>query len=101
MSADNWTVCPRCFHRKQEGVESRKAEVDAAYGKVPVDQFDAMRAEFEKYRDEPMPQNWREDYEIGLYDDGSGAFFVSYSGSCNECGLSHEFKHQEQVMFDA
>lgn len=35
---------------------------------------------------------FREDYEIGMYDD---EFFVSYRGACRECGHRYFFDHTD------
>ena len=42
MSADNWTVCPRCLYRA-DAAESAAAEAAyAAYGKVSVEEFERL-----------------------------------------------------------
>ncbi len=40
--------------------------------------------------------NFREDYEIGVYEDGE--FFISYHGKCEKCGLEKLFRHTERVI---
>ena len=96
MSADNWAVCPRCRQRKQAEIDKRKAEIDAMYGKVPVEEFDQARREFET-ADWSAPETFREDWEIGTID---GEFYVRYKGSCRECNLRYEFKHDHTINLD-
>ena len=93
MSADNWAVCPRCL--KAARAEQARAEeaARAAYGAAPVEEFDRLRAEAAKGIDAERLRTFREDWYIGILDDGE--FRVSYKGSCNVCHLHHEFKHDE------
>ena len=95
MSADNWGICPRCNATKRAEYVRREKAVTAAYGAVSVAEFDAMRADLKAFDDEPVKQTLREDYEVGLDEDGE--FYVIYKGHCRECGLSHEFRHEERV----
>lgn len=79
-----------------------EAEVTAAYGKVPVDEFDALRdayAEKERLYVNPEDHNefrtFREDYEF--YGADEGVVHVRYGGQCTKCGTGttinqdHEF----------
>jgi xanthine dehydrogenase molybdopterin-binding subunit B len=40
-----------------------------------------------------IEDNFREDYEIGV--DDEGAFEVIYTGQCRVCGFKFDFKHKE------
>ena len=94
MSADNWTTCPQCDHRKNAEVARRRGEVLAAYGTVPVEEFDKTRADFEAFANEPLKNTFREDYEIGI----EGAdFYVRYRGGCSECDLTHKFEYDATI----
>ena len=95
MSASNWAVCPRCLNRARlaQVVEERK--LADAYGKVPVEEFDAMRSAL-KPVDEEHFQSFREDYEFWVVPE-SGTWHASYGGECQVCGLSHEFKMVETI----
>jgi hypothetical protein len=70
MSADNWTVCPRC---------RRKPEV--AFGGADT----SFREDWEigvcKNRDESIPDT----------------FEVHYRGGCRDCGLVVKFDHEMDV----
>jgi len=87
MSADNWTVCPRCFDNAQREADEAKVEVMGLYGTIPVEEFDARR----KALVEPNAADFatfREDYEF--YGASEGEVQASYSGGCGKCGLSAE-----------
>lgn len=70
---------------------------DEAYGKVLPDEYDRQRAEAEQ--EITLDPTLREDYTIGVDEDG--AFHISYSGACNECGYSFEHEHTEQTEMEA
>ena len=94
MSADNWAICPRCQSGQRVHVADLQRTADGAYGTVSVQEFDAMRSAAEEAAKVELKATFREDYEIGAYDDGM--LYISYSGSCSVCGLSAEFKHEER-----
>lgn len=96
MSADNWDVCPRCSQRRDERLAEMTQALDAAYGAVPVEEFDRLRTEREDFANTPAAHTFREDYEFWGAD--IGELNASYRGSCKECGLTHEFKHHETFV---
>lgn len=83
MSADNWDVCPKCVHEAIVAAEKAAAKVQALYGKVPVEEFDARRAALKPVNTSDY-RTFREDYDIGIDD---GAVYVNYRGHCSVCGL--------------
>lgn len=92
MGADRWADCPRCKHRAEAKHAAKVAELPSLYGKVPAEEYLAAVEQAEQ------PPNWkertfREDYEIGITD--QGGFKVNYSGHCTKCKLYHRFKHAE------
>lgn len=95
MSANNWAVCPQCTHRLAIEVEKAQGELDAAYGKVTLAEFDALRADVDAKRAllaSPTERvTFREDYEI--YGADEALIGVDYRGSCKTCGLQVSFKH--------
>ena len=99
MSADNWTQCPRCTFRGNQRLEARAAEVKALYGTVSVQDFDEARKALESERTKfgSRPANFREDYEF--YGAKDGTVTVSYSGGCEDCGLSLHL-HEEHPIPD-
>jgi hypothetical protein len=91
MSADNWAVCPRCKHRARLKFDADSAAVQAMYGKVPVEDFDAARAALEL---EDVGYTFREEYEF--CDAESGEVVASYRGRCTRCDLGLDFKVQRE-----
>lgn len=95
MSADNWTVCPRCVigHNAACVEATQKAEV--AYGVLPADEWRELEEKARKMAEARPEQNFREDYAI--YGADKGIVKVSYSGACGKCGLSLKFKHEVPI----
>ena len=91
MSADNWAICPQCVDRaKAEAAERFQAAVDA-YGKVPSEEYERLRAEAQTSMDEESFRTFREDYEF--YGASEGKVTASYRGHCQTCGLGIDFQH--------
>ena len=99
MSADNWTICPRCFHNwKTRSVFEMEAAKDS-YGKIPQEEFIQKLATAEVKAKVMIQPTLREDYEIGV--DEKGMFGVGYTCTCNVCGFKFRFEHQEKLsIFD-
>jgi hypothetical protein len=95
MSANNWTVCPKCISVGQaKQAESLKTS-EAAYGKVTSTEWAALL----KSAETPLviEDSLREDYEIGIR---GRKFYVNYSGSCQTCGFTFNYKHEESVKIE-
>lgn len=95
MSADNWTICPKCRHEAQAELDERRDAVSAMYGTVPVDEFDAARAAVPDAIDTDRLTTFREDNEI--YGARDGTVHISYRGTCTVCGLTAS--HEADVVF--
>lgn len=101
MSASNWAVCPACKeHRRARAAAAHQVAAEA-YGTLPIEQFDRLRAEAEHAaarveEDSDSTRTFREDYEF--YGADTGTVHASYRGSCITCGLSLSFQH-EHVLF--
>jgi hypothetical protein len=100
VSADNWARCPRCTAWELARLDSETVKIQQLYGAVSVEEFnkasDALaddRAAFER-----RSANFREDYEI--YGAESGSVTVSYSGSCEDCGLSLHFQEEHEIPLE-
>jgi hypothetical protein len=91
MSADNWALCPRCIDNHVKDIKRAQAELDASYGKVPLDQFDDMRAGVANLRTSTPAETFREDYEF--YGAEDGEVVATYRGHCSKCDLSVRFEH--------
>lgn len=83
MSADNWDVCPQCH--------ANRVEKEVVYGEVSEEEYVASLNK----KPEPEKETLREDYSIGINEDG--LFFVEYKGRCEKCGFKHKFEHKEQL----
>jgi hypothetical protein len=97
VSADNWSVCPRCWDDAQRKADEAKVEVMGLYGAIPVEEFDKRRDALE----EPDPDTYttfREDYEF--YGADKGEVHASYRGGCSACGLSVELKASKRFWPD-
>ncbi len=93
MSANNWTLCPRCM----KSVEARKAEdkasVEDAYGVIPSEEY-AKRRE-EAHEDIELDCTMREDYALGM--NLLGEFTISFSASCSNCGFHFLYEDKRQA----
>ncbi len=95
MSADRWSLCPKCMKAAEQAKADLIKRVETDYGKIAADEY----LELVEQSRQPLVQGsqaWtmREDWEIGIYGD---EFHVNYRASCEECGFSHAFKHTEKV----
>jgi hypothetical protein len=93
MSADNWTVCPRCEDQRQQQIATKRAEADAAYGSVTVTEFDELRSAAETLAAVTPKQTFREDYSFS--GTTSGTVEYGYVGSCSVCSLRCSFEGSE------
>src|SRR3954454_25340623 len=98
MSADNWTVCPRCFDNAKRQANDARSAVMGLYGRIPVEEFDARRAELVEPTDGDF-ETFREDYEF--YGASVGEIFASYKGDCSKCGLHVELKATKKFWPEA
>lgn len=101
MSANNWTECPKCrVLADAEKLAKQKAAAEA-YGKVSPEEWQRMTKEADASGD--LDETLREDWEIGLWKNrktGIQEFYASFSASCEVCGFSHKFKHEEPLSID-
>ena len=95
MSADNWSICPQCKARAEKEANAAAAKARAAYGKVPVEEYQRMIDSADKLADRGLAETLREDYQIQMMADGT--FTVAYSGHCGVCKFTHEFQHAKKV----
>lgn len=106
MSADNWTICPRCKKERKELAEKHRKNFEEGYGKLSREEFIAtMKAinlissklkNSDDHDVEKIENTLREHYE--MFTDKDGYFFVSYSCYCEVCSFSYRFKHEEYLF---
>ena len=90
MSADGWSICPACLHKAQEEKAALQAQVEAGYGVLTLEEFDALRAKAELPINEYKFQTFKEYYEFYIED---GVVHARYEGACTACQLSCDFTH--------
>ncbi len=93
MSADNWTVCPKCTKTEKDLADQYRQKVANNYGKISESEY--LKLKSQEYL-KPDAETLREDYEV--YMDEKGEFTIYYSCSCDKCGFRFEHNHQEQVL---
>lgn len=92
MSADNWTMCPRCVMADEEDRAKKSREVNKLYGVVSQEEYVvALNASKErKFIDDSLHEN----YSVGIE---NGVFEVTYSASCSKCHFKFEYKYTKDV----
>lgn len=95
MSADNWTVCPKCeathTARTLAAKEAHATKLVEAYGKQSMEEYAKIVAGGPALPPPFADNTLREDYEIGIRE---GEFSVSYGARCTACGFKFTFKHK-------
>ena len=95
MSADGYSICPRCIQRARAEYGAVLETIDNS-SKAGVSEaiLKAARAGVKQ----PNPEDhreFREEYE--LYVTPQGVVQVSYSGSCTVCDLSVDFECEHPI----
>ena len=91
MSADRWGTCPKCVEDEEKAFLTLSKEVANSYGKIPVEDFDLLRAKLDQERNKSHEETLREDYEF--YRDGF-ILYISYHAECSECGYKQVYRHE-------
>lgn len=92
MSADNWTICPRCKKNAEAKAEKAQADLAKLYGKISAADFLARSNALKDAAKEQLEETFREDYQVGMKEDGT--FKTDYRGGCTECKFSFVFKEE-------
>lgn len=93
MSASNWSICPRCKITAKAEADARFDAAAKAYGKVPSDEYERLK--MLAANPEKIGETLREDWELGMGDDGK--FYVTYSCGCQHCDFAYSFRHEQQA----
>jgi hypothetical protein len=88
MSANNWTICPKCNNKILE----LEKEISENYGKISELEYSRLKSTLK--RDTVTKNTLREDYEIGIH---KGEFEMSYGCSCSKCGFEYYYDYSEEV----
>lgn len=96
MSADNWSLCPKCAVISEQQRQKKQAKADKAYGKVSAEEYKRLLddANFIQLPRETL----REDYEIST--DKDGQFSVDYGAGCTVCRFTFEYHYTTQVPLE-
>ena len=94
MSADNWSICPRCNKKAKQEKADQKAKTHEGYGKVPAEEYESMLVV--SRQPIKIDETLREDFEFFISPDG--LFSASYRASCDRCGFKHKFNHTRQIV---
>lgn len=103
MSATDWGVCPNCLRRHKEKIAKKRAELEGAYGVLPLVRFDELRTlvqamEYERdHWDDDTHRTLREDYN-GVGVDEDGEFSIVYIASCQACPFDYRYEFREQAL---
>lgn len=93
MSADRWTICPKCKAKNDADYKAKRAKAEAAYGKVPQAAYLAGLKDTEKKPE--LEETLRHDWSIGLNEPAEHhplLFEVDYYCSCQVCDFKFHYK---------
>lgn len=94
MSADSWSVCPRCDDKIKKEYKKASDEIENSYGKVSLEEYRNLVDKLKNIKKvEECGNNLREDYELGIK--LSGLFYVNYSGYCTVCGFVFNYEYEQ------
>lgn len=95
MSADRWSVCPKCYEDHLEKIAEMEKDLEASYGKVPIEVY-RQKEELLKLTQELDPKTTlREDWE--LYLEGA-ELHIRYEASCEECKLHFKMNEAHDIV---
>ena len=99
MSADNWSMCPKCREKRIRESEQKKLQALEAYGKVPPQEWVSMTASADNA--ECDAETLREDYEV--WTDENGVFRVSYECVCtaDDCDFEFSYSYEQKLEVKA
>lgn len=106
MSADRWTICPKCWtdtERDEVDTETAQAALEADIAAFTAKYGEQRGGEYRKIMLstlEPMkPEDtMREDWGLGIVSpDAGGVFYLKYKAECTKCGWKYEKRIQEKV----
>lgn len=95
MSADNWSICPKCRKQKKAEADKQMTAAKASYGKVSADEYERKMKAARELIDLDLEDTLREDWELGIDDDGEVS--INYRASCEVCDFEYTFKHEEKL----
>jgi len=85
MSADAWEICPVCHNLPEE----YRGGIDHLYGKISREEFSKLEKEIAELENIATV---REDYELGLNDDGTA--YIFFAAKCETCGTEWNYNNK-------
>jgi hypothetical protein len=98
MSANRWSVCPKCKRIKEKEKRAKIQKIAESYGKVSASDYQKMLTDLSREKDLRPEQTLREYYQLWI--DENGKVHISYYASCDKCKLDYEHRHEEQLKID-
>jgi len=93
MSANQWSVCPRCRQTAAEEHKAAKKRLTESYGEVDKAEYDRLQRQLENFN-EKLPDTLREVWEFQLI---NGSLNIYYGCTCEACNFKFDFVHEEPV----
>lgn len=97
MSANNWTVCPKCESAHRASCDKLESELHESYGKVSLNEYSDLKDALTERQNEELTKEMREDFEIGIED---GVFEYSYSAYCYACNFKFKKTDSQKVELE-
>lgn len=100
MSADRYSICPKCHEAHIQKLADLDKQIREAYGVLPFDEYEKLK-ELRELTEELDPKTTlREDWEIYI-DSGitpDATLNVSYEARCSECGFGFKLKEAHDMF---
>lgn len=97
MSADNWTICPKCERVATEQNSIAQQKLDDDYGKIIREEWEARQKSVAKLLSTGLRDTLSEDFSIGM----RGSDFVfRYRAYCIECSFDYACNGKEHALSD-
>ncbi len=90
MSADGWSICPKCWKKYNELSNEAKTK----YGHIPLEKFEQLISKVES----PPEQELREDYEI--FTKKEGIIYISYNAECQICNYTFSYRRDIDLKLE-
>ena len=95
MSANRYSICPRCYREAKNAHAAKVVLAEKAYGKATSVAYRKLCDEAQILNPVTLVENVREDWEFTL--DKDGTFTAGYWATCETCGWTFKHTHKEQV----
>lgn len=93
MSADRYSMCPKCAKNEENKRLAKEVEIESFYGKIPLQEFQKRLAK--TAAPVQLEETLREDYYLGL--EGS-VLEISYHCACRDCGFKFSISEKRSIL---